>query len=97
MGFFLAEVSMLEIKDREMVENICNLVINGGLEEERDGHTPGPADGSMKAFSLNADALRLHHSSLYLIAARTFREQCDHYLHADYSEIVSPPPEAVGA
>lgn len=87
---------MLDIKDKEMIENICNLVINGGLEEERDGHSSG-VEGGMKTISLNAEALRLHHSSLYLIASRNFREMSDNYLNADYSEIVSPPPEAISA
>lgn len=94
MGFFLAEISMLELKDRRMVENVRNLVLTGGLEEERDSH--GSAnDAPIKAFTMDSAHLRLRHSSLFLIAARLHGDCEDHYLHADYSEIVSPPPESV--
>ena len=91
MSFFLAEVCMLDIKDRQMIENVANLVINGGLEEERDAHSSG-GDVPLKVFSMVSE-LSLHHSSLFLIASRTHRDLEDHYLHADHSEIFSPPPE----
>ncbi len=91
MSFFLAEVCMLDIKDRQMIENVANLVINGGLEEERDAHSSG-GDIPLKVFSI-VSGLSLHHSSLFLIASRSHREQEDHYLHADHSQIFSPPPE----
>lgn len=91
MSFFLAEVCLLEIKDKQMVENVVNLVLNGGLEEERDAHSSG-GDVPLKMFSMVSE-LALHHSSLFLIASRTHRDAEDHYLHADHSEIFSPPPE----
>gem|GEM_PF-1173975 len=92
MGFFLAEVSMLDFKDKEMIENVRNLVVTGGLEEERDSHSSG-SDIPIKVFSLTSADLLLHHSSLFLIATRLHGDSEDHYLHADHSEIVSPPPE----
>lgn len=91
MSFFLAEVCLLNFKDKDMVENICNLVLNGGLEEERDGHGVGK-DIPAKAFTLSANLL-LWHSSLFLIATKVHQESEDLYLHADHSEIISPPPE----
>lgn len=91
MSFFLAEVSMLELKDRQMIENICFLVLNGGLEEERDAHGSG-ADIPLKMFSVGGE-LSLRHASLFLIAARVHRDSEDHYLHADHSETFSPPPD----
>lgn len=94
MGFFLAEVNMLDFQDQRIIENIRNLVITGGLEEERDHHASGGADGSAKAFNINGEALRLLHSSRYIIAARCHGEWANHYLNANYSEIVSPPPES---
>lgn len=92
MSFFLAELSMLELKDKEMIENVCNLVLNAGLEEERDAHSSG-ADVPLKVLTLSCTDLLIHHTSLYLIAVRSHEEWQDHYLHADHSEIVSPPPE----
>lgn len=93
MSFFLAEVCLLEFKDKQMIENVCNLVLNGGLEEERDAHTSG-SDVPLKMFSMSGE-LSLHHSSLFLIAAKIHRDCEDHYLHADHSEIFSPPPEFI--
>ena len=90
MSFFLAEVCLLELKDKQMIENVCNLVLNAGVEEERDAHSTG--DAPLKMFSI-AGELSLHHSSLFLIAARTHRDAEENYLHADHSEIFSPPPE----
>ena len=92
MSFFLAEVCMLDLKDRQMIENVCNLVINGGLEEERDAHSAG-GDVPLKVFSMVSVDLLMRHSSLFLIAAKMHQDAEDHYLHADHSEIFSPPPE----
>lgn len=92
-SFFLAEVCLLDIKDARMIENVCNLALNGGLEEERDAHSLG-GDVSLKMFSM-ATGLALRHSSLFLIASKIHRDTEDHYLHADHSEIFSPPPEFV--
>ena len=98
MSFFLAEVCMLEITDKQMIENVCNLVLNGGLEEERDAHSGGGSGGgdvALKMFSLSGEHLLLHHSSLFLIASRMQQESEDHYLHANHSQIFSPPPESL--
>ena len=92
MSFFLAEVCMLELKDTQMIENICQLVLNAGLEEERDTHS-SVSDAPLKVFSLLSEALLLRHSSLFLIASKMHQEFEDHYLHADHSEKFSPPPE----
>ena len=92
MSFFLAEVCMLNFTDRQMIENVCNLVLNGGLEEERDTHATG-GDAPLKLFSLLNDDLLSRHSSLFLIASKVHREFEDHYLHADHSETFSPPPD----
>ena len=94
MSFFLAEVCILDIKDPSMIENVANLVINGGFEEERDAHTSG-SDAPLKMFSLISGELLMRHSSLFLIASKVHREFVDHYLHADHSEKFSPPPEFI--
>jgi hypothetical protein len=92
MSFFLAEVCMLDLQDKQMIENVCNLVINGGLEEERDAHGSGN-DVPVKPFTMASEHLLLRHTSLFLIAAKIHQDSEDHYLHADHSEIFSPPPE----
>lgn len=92
MSFFLAEVCLLELKDKQMIENVRNLVLNAGVEEERDAHSSG--DAPLKMFSI-AGELSLHHSSLFLIASRTHRDAEENYLHADHSKIFSPPPECL--
>ena len=92
MSFFLAEVCMLDFKDRQVIENVCNLLLNAGLEEERDGHSSG-SDVPMKVFPMASDDMLSHHASLFLIAVRIYHTCEDPYLHADHSEIFSPPPE----
>lgn len=92
MSFFLAEVCMLDLKDKDMIENVCLLVLNGGLEEEREHG--GTSDIPLKVFSIAPTELLLRHSSLFLIAAKIHQDSEEHYIHADHSEIVSPPPES---
>jgi hypothetical protein len=92
MSFFLAEVCLLDFQDRQMIENVCNLVLNGGLEEERDTHSTG-VDSPGKVLSLLGDKLQLRHATLFLIAAKIHQDFQDDYLHADHSEIFSPPPD----
>lgn len=94
MSFFLAEVCMLDIKNKQMIENVANLVLNGGLEEERDSHTLG--DIPLKVFSA-AGNLHLHHSSLFLIASKMYQLWIENYLHADHSLTFSPPPDFISA
>lgn len=90
MSFFVAEVCFLDISDKHMIENISNLVLNSGLEEERDAHS---GDTSVKLFSLTGGNLLLRHSSLFVIAARIHRDAEDHYRHANYAQKFSPPPD----
>lgn len=91
-SFFLAEVRMLDLQDQQILENICNLVLNVGLEEERDGHSPG-TDTPLKEIALLGDNLLMRHSSLFLIAFKSCDHSEDLYLHADHSKKFSPPPE----
>lgn len=92
MSFFLAEVCMLDLKDKQMIENVCKLVLNAGLEEERDGHS-STSDVPIKVFPMASDDLLLLHASLVVIAVKVYHTCEDPYLHADHSEIFSPPPE----
>ena len=91
LSFLLAEVSMLDFKDKQIIENVCNLLLNAGLEEERDAHSGGN-DAPVKAFSM-AGNLRLHHASLFLIASKMYLDALETYRHANYSQIFSPPPD----
>ena len=94
MSFFLAEVCLLDIKDKQMIENVCNLVLNGGLEEERDAHSGG-SDAPLKMFSIAGDNMQMRHSSLFLIASRMHQDSEDNYRHANHSQIFSPPPDFI--
>ena len=95
MSFFLAEVSMLELKDKQIIENVCNLVLNGGLEEERDAHSGN--DTALKVFSMAGENLLLHHSFRFLLASKMHLDAEEHYRHANHSQIFSPPPELIPA
>lgn len=92
MSFFLAEVPMLDLKDKQMIDNICKLMLNGGLEEERDGHSGG-SDAPSKEFSLSINESLLRHSAFYLITSKIHQISEDLYPHANHSEKYSPPPE----
>ena len=91
MSFFLAEVRLLKITDKDIIENVCKLVLNGGLEEERDAHSGG-SDAPVNVFS-PANDLHMWRSSLFLIGGKSHLDPAEHYLHADHSTIFSPPPE----
>jgi hypothetical protein len=91
-SFFLAEVRMLDLQDKQMIKNICNLILNVALEEERDAHS-SVSDTTLKEIPLLGDNLLLRHSSLFLIASKSQEHSKDLYLHADHSEKFSPPPE----
>lgn len=92
MSFFLAEVSLLGLADKQMVENICKLMLNGGLEEERDGFSSG-GDAPTKEFSLFSNESLLRHSAFYLITSKIYQVSEDYYPHANHSEKYSPPPD----
>jgi hypothetical protein len=92
-SFFLAEVRMLDLRDKQLIKNICNLISNAGLEEERDAHS-SVADTALKEIPLLGENLLFRHSSLFLIASKSQEHSIDLYRHADHSEKFSPPPEA---
>lgn len=92
MSFFLAEVSMLDLKNKQMIGNVCKLVLNEGLEEERDAHSGG-SDAPAKMFLLLSDDSLLCHPPLFLISVKIDQVSEDLYPHANHSEKYSPPPE----
>ena len=92
MGFFLAEVSMLKLTNQELVQNIAKLISSSGFEEERDGES-SEKDSAAKEVDILVNQIQIHHSSLFLIAAKTNRNIEDHYPHANYSQTFSPPPD----
>ncbi len=91
MSFFLAEVSILDLKDKKMVENICKLRLNGGLEEERDGFS-GRGDGPTKEFSLFSNESLLRYSAFYLIASKIYQVSEDYYpICQSFRKVFTPP------
>ena len=92
MGFFLSEVCMLDLKEKQMIENVCNLIIAGGVEEEKDGHSAG-CDLPENVFPPFSHDSLFPGSSLYLIAEKKYTFMDDFYPHANHSLSFSPPPE----
>jgi hypothetical protein len=92
MGFFLAEVCMMNFKDKQMIENVCNLVRTGGLEEERDSHSAA-SDAAGKVFPFLSTEFSLENSSLYLIAQKLHRFPDNLYPPSNHSLRFSPPPD----
>jgi hypothetical protein len=90
MGFFLAEVTMMNFENKEMIENIAKLISNSGLEEERDAETGHDHGKELDLFSPN---LLIHHTALTLIATRANHIHDDRYRLSHYLDIFSPPPE----
>ena len=93
MSFFLAEVSLLEITDHQIIENIARLISIGGFEEERDGETSGK-DKSAKEVDLLVNHAQIHQRLLFLITTKTNFTLDDLYPHANYSQTFSPPPDS---
>lgn len=91
MGFFLAEMCLMDLQDKQMIENVSKLILNGGLEEERDTHAGG--DTPVKLFSLMSSDALLHHSNLFLIAVKIHQVLEDLYPHANHSIKFSQPPD----
>jgi hypothetical protein len=92
MGFFLAEVCMMNFKDKQMIENVCNLVRTGGLEEERDGHSAS-GDAAGKVFPFLGGEFSLENSSRCLIVEKLHPSPDDLYLTSNHSLRFSPPPD----
>lgn len=92
MSFFLAEVSMLKYNQRDLIENIANLIFNSGFEEERDGQSSHNDNGA-KEVDLLVQQVHNHNSSSCLISTRTNLLQVNHYLHANYSLSFFQPPD----
>lgn len=91
MSFFLAEVSLLEINNPDIIENVAKLFSSTGFEEERDGEAA--SDSDVKEVDVMINQINLHHCSLFLIATKTNHTLEDHYPHANYSQTFSPPPD----
>ncbi len=91
MSFFLAEVSMLKFNKKELIE-IAKLILNTGLEEERDGESSS-ADSLGKEVHLFMHQVQMHTTASFLISTRTNRTLVDHYRHANHSLIFFPPPD----
>lgn len=91
MSFFLVEVSLLEITDHQIIENIARLISTGGFEEERDGEAPEKA--SAKEVDLLIDPIQPHHHLLIIVNSKTGCMLDDLYPHANYSQTFSPPPD----
>ena len=93
MSFFLVEVSLLEITDHQIIENIARLISTGGFEGERDGETP--EKDSAKEVDLIVELIQAHHQAVIIVASKSGRMPDDLYPHANYSQTFSPPPDSI--
>lgn len=94
MSFFLVEVSLLNIRDNQFIENVVKLISSSGFEEERDGES---SNDSSKEVDLIVHQIPSHNISLILIFSKINRIPEDHYPHSNYSFIFSPPPDFTDA
>lgn len=92
MSFFLVEVSLLEITDHQIIENIARLISTGGFEEERDGET-SEKNASAKEVDWVVNHEQIHQRLLFIITTRANFAPDDLYPHANYSQTFSPPPD----
>jgi hypothetical protein len=93
MSFFLAEVSFLNFKENELLENVAKLILNTGFEEERDGEPSG--EKSIKEMDKHVQQFQIHSNAAILISIKGSSILIDHYRHADHSLIFSPPPDLI--
>ncbi len=92
MGFFMAEISMLRIAEGELMENVAQLILNTGAEEERDGESSGKSINEIHPL---LHQIHIHGAASLLISINVSRTIVDHYRHANHSFLFSPPPDAV--
>ena len=92
MSFFIAEVSFFNFEKGELLENIAKLILSTGLEEERDGETPGEKK-ELKETDPHVPQFQIHSTTSFLISNKVNSGIVDHYLHADHSLTFSPPPD----
>lgn len=90
MSFFLAEVSMLKYDNKDIIENIANLLFNCGFEEERDGESSGDSGGKEIDLMLQ---IQIHHTASILLSTGVTRNIHNHYRHANYALDFFPPPD----
>jgi hypothetical protein len=90
MSFFLAEVSFLDFKKGELLENIAKLIINTGFEEEREGES---GEKNVKEIDPQIAQFQIHRTASFLISVNVNSIIIDHYLHANHALIFSPPPD----
>ena len=90
-SFFMVEVSLLEVNNSNLLQNIVKLISNGGLEEERDGESSD--DSAANEIDLFISQVQIHHCVLFLIATKANHVLDDLYPHANYAQTFSPPPD----
>jgi hypothetical protein len=90
MSFFLAEVSLLNFKKQELLENIANLILNTGFEEEREAESSN--ENTIKEI-LVVQQVQVHGTSSFLISIGINSMLVNHYQHANHSLTFSPPPD----
>lgn len=96
MSFFLTEIRMLDLDlDKDLIENIAEMIFNVGLEEERDVFEDVPEEGKGKT---SVDFFVFSGKS-YRVIAYLIHENRKGHGDADLplpgsQDILTPPPKA---
>lgn len=95
MGFFLAEVKLLKLDlNEDLVENIAELILTVGMEEERDvaDHQPDETGKTLDEFFVSP--FHANDSMLYVLShLRKWNGGVD-AIPDQSPDQVTPPPEA---
>ena len=95
MGFFLSEVKMLELDlNKGLVENLAELMLNVGMEEERDIFEDVPDEEGKTGIDFFISHGKPHASAYFLIAeTKKCRHEADNP-PSRWTDRVTPPPKA---
>lgn len=96
MSFFLTEIRMLDLElDRNLIENIAQMIFNVGMEEERDllGDTPEENGKSKTAVDFHIFSGRSSMTVFYLIHENGKANRDVNAPPPGYSDVITPPPK----
>lgn len=95
MGFFLAEVKLLELDlNKDMVENIAELILTVGMEEERDVADQHPDETGKTLDDFFVSPFHANDSMLYVLSHLRKWNGGIGAISDQSPDQVTPPPEA---
>ncbi len=95
MGFFVAELKVLELDmNKDLVENLAELILNVGMEEERDVCDELPEEKAKTFDDFFDTSCHSTDSMLYVISHLRKRNRGDDAVPLHVLDKVTPPPKA---